>query len=79
MTKYYSGKSRRMRWTGHVARLGERRDAYRILVEKPDRKKPLGRPGVNGSIILKRIFKKRGGGASTGLICVRIGTGGGLL
>jgi hypothetical protein len=37
-------KSRRMRWEGHVARMGEKRNAYRILVEKPERKRPLGRP-----------------------------------
>jgi hypothetical protein len=37
-------KSRRMRWAGHVARMGEKRNAYRILVGKPERKRPLGRP-----------------------------------
>jgi hypothetical protein len=37
-------KSRSMRWTGHVARIGEKRNAYRLLVGRPDRKKPLGRP-----------------------------------
>jgi hypothetical protein len=37
-------KSRRMRWTGHVARMGEKRNAYRILVEKPQGKRPLGKP-----------------------------------
>ena len=41
---------------------GERRDAHRILVGKLDGKKPLGRPGVGGSIIVKRIFNKWGGG-----------------
>jgi hypothetical protein len=37
-------KSRRMRWTGHVARLGEKRNAYRILMGKPEGNRPLGRP-----------------------------------
>jgi hypothetical protein len=37
-------KSRRMRWTGHVARMGEKRNAYRLLVGKPEGKRPLGRP-----------------------------------
>jgi hypothetical protein len=37
-------KSRRMRWAGHVARMGEKRNAYRILVGKPKGKRPLGRP-----------------------------------
>jgi hypothetical protein len=37
-------KSRRIRWTGHVARMGETRNAYRILVGKPEGKRPVGRP-----------------------------------
>jgi hypothetical protein len=37
-------KSRRMRWTGNVARIGAKRNAYRILVGTPERKRPLGRP-----------------------------------
>jgi hypothetical protein len=37
-------KSRRMRWAGHVARMGTKRNAYRILVGKPEGKRPLGRP-----------------------------------
>jgi hypothetical protein len=37
-------KSRRMRWAGHVARMGETRNAYRILVGRPEGKRPLGRP-----------------------------------
>jgi len=36
-------KSRRMRWAGHVALMGERRGVYRVLVGKPDGKRPLGR------------------------------------
>jgi hypothetical protein len=37
-------KSRRIRWAGHVARMGEKMNAYRLLVGKPERKRPLGRP-----------------------------------
>jgi hypothetical protein len=37
-------KSRRMRWAGHVARMGEGRDVYRVLVGKPERKRQLGIP-----------------------------------
>ena len=37
-------KSRRMRWAGDVARMGERRGLYRVLVGKPEEKSPLGRP-----------------------------------
>jgi hypothetical protein len=37
-------KSRRMRWTGHVARMGEGRGFYRVLVGRLEGKRPLGRP-----------------------------------
>jgi hypothetical protein len=37
-------KSRRMRWAGHVARMREKMNAYRILMERPEGKRPLGRP-----------------------------------
>jgi hypothetical protein len=37
-------KSTKMRWAGHVARMEEERNAYRILVGKPEEKSPLGRP-----------------------------------
>jgi hypothetical protein len=37
-------KSRRMRWMAHVAFMGEQRDVYRVLVGKPEAKRPLGRP-----------------------------------
>jgi hypothetical protein len=37
-------KSRRLRWAGHVARMGKDRSVYRVLVGKPEGKRPLGRP-----------------------------------
>jgi hypothetical protein len=37
-------KSKRMRWAGLVARMGKKRNAYRLLVGKPEGKRPLGRP-----------------------------------
>jgi hypothetical protein len=37
-------KSRRMKWAGHIARMGEKRNAYRTLVGEPEDKTPLGRP-----------------------------------
>jgi hypothetical protein len=37
-------KSRKMRWEGHVARMGEKRNSYRILVRMPEGKRPLGIP-----------------------------------
>jgi hypothetical protein len=36
--------SRRMKWAGHVARIGEERELYKVLVGKPEGKRPLGRP-----------------------------------
>jgi hypothetical protein len=41
-------KSRRMRWAGHVARMGEGRNVYRVLVGKPGGKRPLGRSRRRG-------------------------------
>jgi hypothetical protein len=38
-------QSRRMRWAGHVAHMGQRRGLYRVLVGKRERQRPLGRPG----------------------------------
>jgi hypothetical protein len=46
-------KSRRMRWAGHVARVGEKRNACRISVGKPEGKRPLRRKDVSGWVILK--------------------------
>jgi hypothetical protein len=37
-------KSRRTRWAGHVARMGEKRNTYRLLEGRPEGKRPLGRP-----------------------------------
>jgi len=42
----------------YVARVGERRGAFKFLEGKPEAKKPLGRPGIDGWIILKCIFRK---------------------
>jgi hypothetical protein len=41
-------KSRMIRWAGHIVRIGEKKNAYRILVGKSERKKPLGRPRRTG-------------------------------
>ena len=41
-------KSRRLRWAGHLACMGEKRGAYRVLVGKPDGTRPLGRPRRSG-------------------------------
>jgi hypothetical protein len=47
-----------MRWTGHVARMGERKGVYRVLVVRSKGKRPLGRPCVDGRRILRWIFRK---------------------
>jgi hypothetical protein len=53
-------KSRRMRWAGHVARMRETRNAYRILVGKPEGKRPLGRPRRRWMDNIKMDLKKIG-------------------
>jgi len=72
-------KSRRMRWAGHVARMGEDRVVHRVLVGKPEGKRPLGRLRLDGRIILRWIFRKLEGVVVTGWSWLRIGTGGGHL
>jgi len=49
-------KSRRMRWAGHVPRMGKRRAVYRVLVGKPEG--IFENPGVDGRVILSWIFRK---------------------
>jgi hypothetical protein len=51
-------KSRRMRWAGHVARMGEGRVVYRVLVGRPECKRPLGRPGRLWKDNIKMDFKR---------------------
>jgi hypothetical protein len=55
-------KARRLRWVSHVARTGERRGAYRVLVEKSEGRRTIGNPRLHGRIILKWIFEKWVGG-----------------
>jgi len=70
-------KSRKMRWVGHVACMEERRGAYKVSVGKPEVKRPLGIPRRRWGTILKWILKIWDEGLWTGLIWLRIGTGGG--
>ena len=73
-------KSRRLRWAQHVVCMGERKGTYRILVRKPEGRRPLQRPRSRWEDNIKMIFESwMGGGAWTGLIWLRIGTGCGLL
>jgi len=55
-------KSRRMRWAEYVARMGERRGIYRSLVEKPEGKRPLGRPRRRWKDNIKMDLQKVGCG-----------------
>jgi len=72
-------KSRRMRWAGHVARMGERRGVYRVLVGKPEGKRGLGRPRSIWEDNMKMDLQEVGCGGWTGSGWLRIGTGGGHL
>ena len=58
--------------------MGERRGVYGVLVGKPEYKRPLGRPGVDGRLILRWIFRKWDVEVWTGSSWLRIGTGGDL-
>ncbi|KAJ4444245.1 hypothetical protein ANN_06036 [Periplaneta americana] len=53
-------KSRRLRWAGHVARMGESRNAYRVLVGRPEGKRPLGRPRRRWEDNIKMDFREVG-------------------
>jgi len=71
-------KSRRMRLVGHVARMGEGRGVHRVLVGKPEGKRPLGRPRRRWEDNIKMDLWEVGG-VETGWSWLRIGTGGGHL
>jgi hypothetical protein len=53
-------KSRRMRWAGHVAPMGKKRNAYRILVGKAEGKRPLGRPRHRWMYNIKMVLREIG-------------------
>jgi hypothetical protein len=72
-------KSRRLRWAGYVACMGERKGAYRALVGKPEETRPLGRPRRRWEDNIKMDLREVGWGAWTESIWLRIGTGGELL
>jgi hypothetical protein len=54
-------KSRRMRWAGHVARMGEGRGVHTVLVGRPEGRRPLGRPRRRWEDNIKRDLQEVGG------------------
>jgi hypothetical protein len=71
-------KTRRMRWEGHVACMGERTGAYRVLVGRPEGQRLLGRPRSRWEDNIKQDLQEVEC-AMDGLIWLRKGTGDGLL
>jgi hypothetical protein len=72
-------KSRTMEWAGHVARMGERRNVCRVLVGKPEGKRPLERTRRRWEDGVKMDLREIGcGGVWSGLTWIRIGINGGL-
>jgi hypothetical protein len=69
----------RMRWVGYVARMGEVRGAYNILLGKREGRRPREDLGIDGRITLIWVLGKQGLGMWIGFIWLRIGTCGGLL
>jgi hypothetical protein len=72
-------KSRRMRWAGHVARMGDRRGVYRALVGKPEGKKSLGRRRHKWEDNIKMDLQNVGLGVRTRSSWLKIRTGVGHL
>jgi hypothetical protein len=69
-------KLRRMKWAGHVAWMEEERGVYRVLVGKPEGKRPLGRPRRRWEDNIRMVIQEVGFGIWTGLGWLSIETGG---
>jgi hypothetical protein len=69
-------KLRRIRWLERVVHMREKRGIYRVLVRKPEGKRPLGRPRCRWENNIKMDLQEVGCGVWTGLSWLRIGTGG---
>jgi hypothetical protein len=72
-------KLRTMRWVGHVAHKGEETEVYKILVGKPEGKRPLGRPRQRWEDGIRMDLGEIGWGVWSGFNWLRIGTSGRLL
>jgi hypothetical protein len=70
-------KSRRMRWAGHVARMGKGRGVHRVLVGRPEGKRPLGRTRRKWEDNIKMDLREIGIDERTGFSWLRIGSSGG--
>jgi len=68
-----------MRWTGHVGHMGERRGVYRVLVVKPEGKRPLGSPSLIWEDNIQMDHQEVGCGVWTGSRWLGIVRGGGRL
>jgi hypothetical protein len=68
-------ESRRMRWAGHVARMGVEKGVYRVLVGKPEGKRPMGRPRCRWEDNIKMDLQEVGEGRGD-WSWLRIGAGG---
>jgi len=69
-------KTRKMRWAGHVARMVERRGVYRVLVGKPEGKRPLGRPRRRWEDNIRIDLQEVGCGDMDWFDLAQVGTGG---
>jgi hypothetical protein len=78
MLQVLSGWSRRMSWVGHVARIGEMRNTYKISVGKPERNRPIGRSKRRWEDNIRMDLREIGW-VWTGCIWLRAGISGGLL
>ena len=72
-------KSRRMRWAGHVARMGEERGVYKVLLGKPEGRRPLGRPRRRWMGNIRMDLQEVGCGYLDWIGLAQIETGGGRL
>ncbi|KAJ4431289.1 hypothetical protein ANN_19886 [Periplaneta americana] len=72
-------KSGRLKWAEHIARMDESRNAYRVLVGRPEKKRPLGRPRRRWEDNIKMDLREVGYDDKNGLILLRIVTDGGLI
>jgi hypothetical protein len=57
---YYADQIRRMRWAGHVARVGEERKVYRVFMAQPEGKRSLGRPRRRWEDVIRMDLRETG-------------------